>query len=125
MATDKTLPDGAETPPPSLVPDMPTVPPAATTPVVEGGVEVYNSSEEFQRAHAQGLAQQKADEQKQKATTEKQRIRAVLDKYIDKYGDTVEVKKMGEKNKKSADHNLDVAADVTEILRKIKNELKG
>lgn len=110
--------------PPSIVPDdrqvdMPVIP------VIEGGVEVYNSSEEFQRAHAVGLAKQAEEEQKQKVTTERQKIKVVLDKYIKKYGDTVEVRKMGEKNKKSADHNLDVAAEVTEVLRKIKNELRG
>lgn len=93
-------------------------------PVVEGGVEVYNSSEEFQRAHKAGLAQQKVEEERQQATTEKQKIKVVLDKYIAKYGDTIEVRKRGEKNKKSADHNLDVAAEVAEVLRKIKNELR-
>ena len=110
---------------PAPVEATPGEPKPLVAPVVVGGVEEYSSSEEFQRAHAQGLARQAEEEKAQKATTEKQRIRLVLDKYISKYGDTVEVRKMGEKNKKSADHNLDVAADVTEILQKIKNELKG
>lgn len=93
-------------------------------PAVEGGVEVYNSSEEFQRAHAAGLAKQKAEEEQQQATTEKQKLKAVLDKYINKYSKTTEIRKMGDKNKKSAEHNLDVAADVVEVLEKIKNELR-
>lgn len=122
MATENDKPEVVEPEmPPSVVPDMPTVPAA---PVVEGGVEVYNSSEEFQRAHKQGLAQQKIEEERQKATTEKQKIKAVLDKYISKYGDLVEVRKMAQKNKKSADHQLDVNAEVVETLRKIKNELR-
>lgn len=91
---------------------------------IQNGVEVYNSSEEFQRAHAAGLAQKKAEEEQRKATTEKQRIRATLDKYIDKYSKTSEVRKMAEEHKKSADHQLDVCAEVVEVLEKLKNELR-
>lgn len=117
MATENTQPEEVVTPEPpmSIIPDAP---------VVEGGVEVYNSSEEFQRAHKQGLAQQKVEEERQKATTEKQKIKAVLDKYIAKYGDISEVRKMAKAGKKSADHQLDVNAEVIETLRKIKNELR-
>ena len=91
---------------------------------IENGVEVYNSSEEFQRAHAAGLAQKAAEEAQQKATTEKERIRVVLDKYIAKYSKTTETRKRAEAHGKSADHQLDVDAEVVEILEKIKNELR-
>lgn len=93
-------------------------------PKVEGGVEVYNSSEEFQRAHQAGLEQQKIEEERQKATTEKQKVKAVLDKYIKQYSKTTEVRKLALKNKKTADHQLDVCAEVVEILEKIKNQLR-
>lgn len=123
MATDKQPPvePAAQ---PSVVPDMPEQPTTPTAPVVEGGVEVYNSSEEFQRAHKAGLEQQKIEEARQKATTEKQKIHAVLDKYLAKYSKTTETRKRAQKNKKSADHQLDVDAEVVEILEKIKNELR-
>lgn len=93
-------------------------------PVIEGGVETYNSSEEFQRAHAVGLAEQKKQEEQQKALTEKQKIRKVLNKYIEKYSKTSETRKRAQANNKSADHQLDVDAEVVEILEKIKNELR-
>lgn len=99
-------------------------PQALIVPVVVGGVEEYSSSEEFQRAHALGLAQQKEEEATREVVTEKQKVHAVLDKYARKYGKTTEVRKLAEKHKKSADHYLDVAADVVEILEKIKNELR-
>ena len=83
---------------------------------IQNGVEVYNSSEEFQRAHAAGLAQKKAEEA--------QRIRKTLDKYIAKYSKTTETRKRALSNGKTADHQLDVDADVVEILEKIKNELR-
>lgn len=117
LPEDKNIPPVVEAP-------APATPAAPTAPVVEGGVEVYNSSEEFARVHAAGLAQQKIEEEKQKATTEKQKIKAVLDKYIAKYGDISEVRKMAKAGKKSADHQLDVNAEVIETLRKIKNELR-
>jgi hypothetical protein len=93
-------------------------------PVIEGGAEVYSSSEEFQRAHRVGLAKQKEDEERQKALTEKQRVRKVLDKYIEKYSKTTETRKRAKASNKSADHQLDVDAEVVEILEKIKNELR-
>lgn len=115
-----TLPEDKNTPPVIEAP-VDTVPGA---PVVEGGMEVYNSSEEFQRAHAAGLRQQKIDEEKQQATTEKEKIKVVLNKYINKYSKTTETRKRAKANNKSADHQLDVDAEVVEILEKIKNELR-
>jgi VIT1/CCC1 family predicted Fe2+/Mn2+ transporter len=91
---------------------------------IQNGVETYSSSEEFQRVHAAGLAHREAEEAKQKATTDKQKIKAALDKYIAKYSKTSEVRKMAAANKKSADHQLDVCAEVVEILEKLKNELR-
>ena len=118
MATENETPAEVPATPP------PVLPGALAVPKVEGGVEVYNSSEEFQMAHQRGLAQQKAEEEKQQATTEKQKIKVVLDKYVKKYSKTTEVRKMAKANNKSADHQLDVCAEVVEILEKIKNELR-
>lgn len=93
-------------------------------PIIVGGVEEYKSSEEFQRAHRVGIEKQKAEEEAQKVLTDKQKLRNVLDKYLKKYSKTSEVRKMAVANKKSADHQLDVCAEVVEILEKIKNELR-
>lgn len=92
---------------------------------VVGGVEVYTSSEEFQRVHALGLQKQKEDEENRKMLTERQKVRATLDKYIVKYSKTTETRKRAKANNKSADHQLDVDAEVVEVLEKIKNELRG
>lgn len=97
---------------------------ALAVPTMLGGVEEYSSSEEFQRAHRVALEEQKKEEETRKVLTDKQRLRVVLDKYITKYSKTSEVRKMATANKKSADHQLDVCADVVEILEKIKNELR-
>lgn len=97
---------------------------ATTTPAMVGGVEEYSSSEEFQRAHRVALDKQQEDEKAQKHLTDKQKLRTVLDKYITKYSKTSEVRKMADAKKKSADHQLDVCAEVVEILEKIKNELR-
>jgi len=87
----------------------------------------YQSSEELQRAvrnsgdafvNGTGTGAKKADE------TEVAKLKKTLDKYIKKYGSTTEVRKMADEKKKSADHMLDVCADVAEILEKIKNELR-
>lgn len=92
-------------------------------PVIVNGVEEYASSEEFARVHAAGIAKKAADEAAAEAVTEKQKVIKVLNKYIVKYSKTTEVRKMAKANQKSADHQLDVAADVVEILEKIKIEL--
>lgn len=102
----------------------PEKPEVLNTPAIVGGVEEYKSSEEFQRAHRAGIEELKAEEETRKVLTDRQKIRKVLDKHIEKYSKTSEVRKMAEEKKKSAEHQLDVCADVVEILEKIKNELR-
>ena len=84
----------------------------------------YQSSEELQRANRSAFtdatAQKKADEQK----TDKDRLRGVLDKYIGKHSSTKDVRALAKENKRSAEYQLDLSADLVEILTKIKNELR-
>lgn len=105
-------------------PDGTTKPEELVVPTIVGGVEEYKSSEEIQRAHRTFVEDEKKKEEQQKQLTDKQKLKAVLDKYLNKYSDTSEVRKMAKENNKSADHQLDVCADVVEILKKIKNELR-
>ncbi len=113
------------TPPQGAV-DSPTPPPV---PVIVGGVEEYGSSEEFQRAHAIGLAKQKEDEEKAKSMTEKQRVKSVLDKYIAKHSTTKAVRERLKENGLPVNgKNLEVQFEVSDAiaaeLKKIKNDLR-
>ncbi len=92
-------------------------------PQIVNGVEVYNSSEEFARAHAR-QAEEEAAKKAKPNVTEADRLRGALNAYIAKYSSTTEVRKIGTENGKSAEHNLDVAADIVTVLNKIKNELR-
>lgn len=100
-----------------------------TPPVIVNGVEEYQSSEEFQRAHAVGLAKQAAEEAKAEAVTEIQRVKKVLDKYIKKHSSVAEVRKRIKDNGQAVSkHSLEVQFEVSDIvareLEKIKNELR-
>lgn len=105
-------------------PKVPDTPEAEPTVRMVGGVEEYSSSEEFQRAHAASIAEEEAKKQQAKLLSDKQKVKAFLDKYIDKYSKTTTVRALAKQNKKSADHQLDVCADVVEILEKIKNAVR-
>lgn len=91
---------------------------------VEGGVEVYSSSEELQRHNASVFANKEAEKQKKKQLTDKERLLEGLDKYIAKYSTTTTVRKMAEEKKRTADYQLDLSADIVEILNKIKSDLR-
>ena len=91
---------------------------------VEGGVEVYSSSEELQRHNAGVFANKEAEKQKKQQLTDKERLIAGLDKYINKYSKTTSVRKMAKEAERDADYQLDLSADIVEILEKIKSDLR-
>ena len=84
----------------------------------------YNSSEEIQRKNRDTFTDESAKKAAKEQRTEKDKLHKVLDKHIAKYSSTKEVRAMAKANEKSAEHQLDVSADVVEILEKIKNELR-
>ncbi|CAN5702233.1 hypothetical protein BH23PAT2_BH23PAT2_08480 [soil metagenome] len=93
-------------------------------PQVIGGVEEYNSSEELQRAHRQTFVEAEKKEEEKQQLTEKQKLHRVLDKYIAKHGKSTEIRKMAKEGNRTADEQLDLSAELVEILEKIKNELR-
>jgi len=93
-------------------------------PLVVGGVEEYNSSEELQRAHRQTFVDEKKKKEEQQHLNEKQKIHKVLDKYIARHSKTSSVREMAKTGERTAEAQLDLSADLVEILEKIKNELR-
>lgn len=89
-----------------------------------GHIEEYNSSEELQMAHRASVF---AEEEKKKETdvlTAKQRYDKVLDKYIDMHSNTKTVRKTAKENDRTNDYQLDLSADIVDLLEKIKSELR-
>lgn len=83
----------------------------------------YQSSEELQRHNADVFAN-KAAEKKVVETTEKDKVKKVLDLYILKYKSTNTVRQMAKEAGRTADAQLDLSAEVVEILEKIKKDLR-
>lgn len=84
----------------------------------------YQSSEELQRANRDAFVDKAAQKKAEQARTEKDKVHAVLDKYVKKHESTKSVRAMAIENKRDANYQLDLSADLVEILEKIKNELR-
>lgn len=84
----------------------------------------YQSSEELQRANRDAFVDEAAKKKAEEARTEKDKLHLVLDKYIRKHNSTKAVREMAVEHKRTADYQLDLSADLVEILEKIKNELR-
>jgi hypothetical protein len=84
----------------------------------------YQSSEELQRANRDVFASDEAKKRAQEKRSEKDKLHAVLDKYIAKHNSTKAVRDMSVEHNRTADYQLDLSADLVEILEKIKNELR-
>lgn len=97
---------------------------ADNAPQVEDGVEVYSSSEELQRHNAAVFASKEAEKTQKKQLTDKERLVSGLDQYIAKHSKTTSVRKMAKENKRTADYQLDLSADIVEVLEKIKSDLR-
>jgi hypothetical protein len=108
---------------PAPLPEVTAPEVVAAVPVV-GGAEEYKSSEEIARAHRVFVEDEKKKKEQQQQLTDKQKLHKVLDKYIAKHSKTTEIRKMAKEGKRTADQQLDLSADVVEILEKIKNELR-
>lgn len=84
----------------------------------------YQSSEELQRASREAFVDKAAQKRAEEAQTEKQKLVKVLDKYIEQHSKTSNVRKMAKEGNRSADAQLDLSAELVEILEKIKKELR-
>lgn len=84
----------------------------------------YQSSENVQRAYAQGVFIDGSQEQEKQDDPFKDKVIKVLDKYIDAHKFTDSVRRMAKANGRTADQQLDLSADLVEILEKIKKEVK-
>lgn len=87
----------------------------------------YNSSEELQLANRGVFADKAAEKARKKAQanqSEREQLHRVLDKYIAEHTKTTDVREMAKKNNRTADYQLDLSADIVEILEKIKTELR-
>ena len=85
---------------------------------------MYNSSEVLQRwAYRDSFKTGRAKEVP-KNITALDKINRVLDKYIAKYSSTVFVRDAASKNKRTNDYQLDLSADIVELLTEVKNKLR-
>lgn len=84
----------------------------------------YNSSEELQRANRDTFVDEAAKNAAKKERSEKDKLHKILDKYIAKHSSTKDVRALAKDGKRTADYQLDLSADLVEILEKIKNELR-
>lgn len=85
----------------------------------------YNSSEELQRQRS--VFADKTSK-KEVNTTETDKIKKILDLYIAKHSKTTTVRALSKENPNVAQYGvgyqLDLSADIVEILEKIKSELR-
>ncbi len=84
----------------------------------------YLSSEELQRNNRDTFTDASALKDTEDKRAEKDKLHAVLNKYIDKHNSTKNVRDLAIENKRTADQQLHISADLVEILTKIKNELR-
>lgn len=84
----------------------------------------YQSSEELQRATRDTFVDESAKKKAEDQYTELQKLHKVLDKYVKKHSSTKSVREMAKELSRTADYQLDLSADLVEILEKIKNELR-
>lgn len=83
----------------------------------------FISSEEIQRQHATDVFEQERRQQS-KRITERERYEKALDKYIAKHNSTIGVRAEAKKHERSNAYQLDLSADIVEILTKIKSDLR-
>jgi len=86
----------------------------------------YQSSEEFQRHKYNNPGVFATDKEKEapKEVSSADKVKKVLDKYIEKHSKTQNIRAMAKENNRTADQQLDLSADLVEILEKIKKELR-
>lgn len=87
-------------------------------------MDSYQSSENIQRAHAADVFAANERRRAEQTRSEVDRLKAFLDIHIDKHSSTTAVRKMCQENGRAAEYQLDLSAEIVEILEKIKNELR-
>lgn len=83
----------------------------------------YRSSEEVQRHNHELFVKTEAEKEKV-VTQEGTRIKKLLDTYIEQHGSTVGVRAEAEKKKRDNSYQLDLSADLVEILTQIKSKVR-
>lgn len=84
----------------------------------------YESSEQLQRAHNADVFARTQEKEKKVVATQAQKTARMLDKYIEQHASTVKVRALAIKNKRENNYQMDLSADLVEILEKIKSELR-
>lgn len=91
---------------------------------MSGHIEEYNSSEELARAHQADVFKKEQEAKEKKVATQKERFHTTLDKYIILHSNTKNVRDEAKKNNRTNDYQLDLSADIVDILVKIKSEMR-
>ncbi len=84
----------------------------------------YQSSEEIQRKNRDAFVDESAQKKQEEQRTEKDKLHRVLDKYIKQHTSTKDVRDLAKKNERSVDAQLNLSADLVEILETIKKDLR-
>lgn len=83
----------------------------------------YQSSEELQR-HNSADVFARAEKDKEETRSEKEKLKAVLDTHIAKHSSTKTVRDIAKEHGRTAEYQLDLSADIVELLEKIKSDLR-
>lgn len=84
----------------------------------------YLSSEEVQRQNAADVFLQASKAKEDERASEKDRLKKAIDRYIDKHNSTIGVRTEAKKQNRTNDYQLDLSADIVEILKELKGELR-
>lgn len=84
----------------------------------------YQSSEAIQRAHSADVFARTQEKEKKAIATQSEKIIRMLDKYINEHSMTVSVRKLAKKHKRTNELQMELSADLVEILEKIKSEVR-
>lgn len=90
-------------------------------------MSLYNSSEELQRAQSGVFADKVASEAQKRRDARKADLnanQAVVDEYIAIYNNSKDIRRMAKEHNRTADYQLDLSADIVEVLEKIKSKLR-
>lgn len=84
----------------------------------------YQSSEHLQRAHNAEVFAKSQEKERKAATTEREKVVGALDKYIEQHSSTTKVRALAVKNSRTNELQMDISADLVEMLQKIKKSLR-
>lgn len=87
-------------------------------------MDSYNSSENLQRSNRDVFANASTKPKDKAEQSVHDKNISVIDGYVKMHQSTVNVRSLAKKNHRTADYQLDLSADLVEILEKIKSELR-